>query len=101
MKANTWTLAEAQARLSDVIDRAASQGLQTIIREGRDVAVVSASKRERKTRAVGNLAEFFAASPLRGSGLKIERLKDRLREIDRPGPSDDELWVGFNFNYQE
>ena len=24
----------------------------------------------------GNLAEFFAASPLRGSGLKVERVKD-------------------------
>jgi hypothetical protein len=30
----------------------------------------------------GNLAEFFAISPLVGSNLKIERVKGGLREID-------------------
>jgi hypothetical protein len=30
----------------------------------------------------GTLAEFFAASPLAGSGLKIERLNGGLREIE-------------------
>jgi hypothetical protein len=30
----------------------------------------------------GTLADFFAASPLVGSGLKIERLKGGFREID-------------------
>ena len=36
-------------------------------------------KRNRKTKRAGNLAEFFAASPLRGSGLVIERSKDEVR----------------------
>ena len=36
---------------------------------------------QRKTQRVGNLAEFFAASPLRGSGLKIHRLKGQPRKI--------------------
>lgn len=37
---------------------------------------------ERKTKRTGNLAEFFAASPLRESGLEIERLNDPPREIE-------------------
>jgi len=44
--------------------------------------VVAAEEWERKTKRTGNLAEFFAASPLRGSGLKIQRLKDRARNVD-------------------
>jgi len=43
--------------------------------------VVVAEEWKRKTKRVGNLAEFFAASPLRGSGLKLRRLKDRARKI--------------------
>ena len=61
--------------------RAMSKGLQTITRKGRTAAVVvGAEEWQRKTNRVGNLAEFFAASPLRGSGLKIRRLKDKPRK---------------------
>jgi len=52
-----------------------SEGPQTITRNGHTAAViVGAEEWQRKTQRVGNLAEFFAASPLRGSGLKIRRL---------------------------
>ena len=75
-----WTVAEAKAKLSEVIERARSRGPQTITRNGRNAAVVVAVEEwERKTRRVGNLAEFFAASPLRGSGLEVRRRKDRPR----------------------
>ena len=78
-----WTVAEAKARFSEVIDRAESDGPQTITRNGRTAAViVGAEEWERKTRRVGNLAEFFASSPLRGSGLKLSRPKDRPRKIE-------------------
>ena len=78
-----WPVAAAKARLSEVIDRVLSQGPQTITRNGRKVAVlVSVEEWERKTKRKGNLAEFFAASPLRNSGLRIERTKDGPREID-------------------
>jgi prevent-host-death family protein len=81
--AATWSVADAKARLSEVIDRALSDGPQTITRKGRRaVIVVSAEEWERKTRRRGNLAEFFAASPLRGSGLEIERTKDGPRDIE-------------------
>ena len=77
----TWTVAEAKAKFSELIDRA-SRGPQTITRNGRTAAVlVSAEEWERKTRRSGNLAEFFAASPLRESGLVVERSKDKPRDI--------------------
>lgn len=75
-----WTVAEAKAKLSEVIDHAQSSGPQAITRNGRRaVVVVDAEEWERKTKRSGNLAEFFAASPLRGSGLKTRRSKHRLR----------------------
>lgn len=83
MSITTWTVAEAKARLSEVIERAQSGGPQTITRNGRTaVIVVDAKEWERKTRRAGNLAEFFANSPLRKSGVKIRRSKDRPRKID-------------------
>jgi prevent-host-death family protein len=99
MKANTWTVAEAQAELGKVIDRARSHGPQTIVRDGRKAAVVvSAEERKRKTEKVGNLAEFFAASPLRGSGIVIERMKDRPCQIDRRDTSNSEALADLIFN---
>jgi prevent-host-death family protein len=78
----TWTVAEAKARLSEVIERAQSGGPQTITKNGRTaVIVVDAQEWERKTKRIGNLAEFFAASPLRKSGLKVGRKKDRPRKV--------------------
>jgi prevent-host-death family protein len=85
MKASmsAWTVAAAKAKLSEVIDLARSQGPQTITRNGRTaVVVVAAEEWERKTRRSGNLAEFFAASPLRKSGLTIAPRADRPRKLD-------------------
>lgn len=77
----TWSVAEAKAKFSEVIDRARREGPQTVTRNGRSaVVVVSAEEWERKTKRQGTLADFFAASPLRGSELDIERLKDGPRE---------------------
>ena len=78
-----WTVAEAKAKLSKVIEHAQKDGPQVITRNGRRaVVVVDAEEWERRTKRSGNLAEFFAASPLRGSGLKARRAKDRMRATD-------------------
>jgi len=75
-----WTVAEAKAKLSRVIEEAQKRGPQTITRNGRRAAVVvDAEEWERRTQRDGTLADFFTASPLRGSGLKLRRLRDRLR----------------------
>lgn len=79
----TWTVAEAKAKLSEVIDQALSLGPQIVTRSGRKaVVIVAAEEWDRKTRRKGNLAEFFATSPLRESGLEIQRSKDDLRPTD-------------------
>jgi len=82
MGAQTWTVAEAKAKFSEIIDRAMSEGPQTITRKGRTAAVVvGAEEWQRKTMRAGNLAEFFAESPMRGSNLRVRRLKTRPRKI--------------------
>jgi prevent-host-death family protein len=83
MRASTWTVADAKAKFSEVIDLAQSRGPQTITRNGRTaVVIVAADEWERKTKRIGNLAEFFADSPLRASRLNAKRLKDRPRKVD-------------------
>ncbi len=82
MSPDRWTVAEAKAKLSELIELARSRGPQTITRNGRTAAVVvGAEDWERKTRRSGNLAEFFAASPLRNSGLRMKRRKDMPRKL--------------------
>ncbi len=79
MGAEGWTVAEAKAKFSEVIEKARLAGPQTITRNGRRAAVVvSAEEWDRRNAPKGSLLEFF----LRGSGLKIERSKDGPRDID-------------------
>jgi len=83
MDNNIWTVAQAKARLSEVIENARTHGPQIITRNGRRTAVVvGAEEWERKKRRSGSLADFFKASPLRGSGLQVRRSKDPLRTSD-------------------
>ncbi len=78
--ADTWTLANAKARLSEVIDRAQT-GPQIITRHGKaNAVIVSAEEWARKTARKGTLAEFLLASPLRGAGLELERVQDEPRD---------------------
>jgi prevent-host-death family protein len=80
MDNDIWTVAQAKAKLSEVIENARTQGPQTITRNGKRTAVVvDAEEWERKTQRSGTLVDFFKASPLRGSGLKVCRPKGRLR----------------------
>jgi prevent-host-death family protein len=81
MNTPVWTVAQAKAKLSEVIDNAQKYGPQAITRNGRPtVVVVSAEEWERKSQRNGSLADFFAASPLRGSDLNISRSKEKLRK---------------------
>lgn len=83
MGTETWSVAEAKAKFSELIERALAGDPQVITRKGRIAAVlVSAEEWERKSRRTGNLAEFFAASPLRGSELTVERSKDGPRRTE-------------------
>ena len=78
-----WKVAEAKARFSELIERALTEGAQEVTRHGkRAVVVVSAEEWDQKTRRKGNLVEFFERSPLRGSGLEIERLQEKPRDVE-------------------
>jgi prevent-host-death family protein len=82
-KIKLWSVAKAKAQLSQVIEQALTTGPQTITRNGRNaVVVVSVEEWERKTKRKGSLADFFAESPLRNSGLMIKRDREKPREID-------------------
>ena len=77
-----WAVARAKAQFSRLIQEALTQGPQTITRSGQEtVVVVSAKEWEDRTRRKGTLADFLAASPLRGSGIRIRRSRDKGRRI--------------------
>ncbi len=83
MDTDIWTVAQAKAKLSEVIENARTHGPQIITRNGRRTAVVvGVEEWERKTQRAGSLADFFKASPLRGSALQVRRSKDPLRTSD-------------------
>ncbi len=78
---DTWTLASAKARFSEVVDRAQTDP-QVITRHGKpSVVIVSAEEWARKTVRKGSLAEFLLASPLRGADLDLERRHDMPDDV--------------------
>ena len=79
---DSWTVADAKARLSEVIERAQTDP-QIITRHGKPSAVVvSAEEWARKTVRKGTLAEFLLASPLRETDLDLERAPDQPRDVE-------------------
>ena len=79
MSMQAWTVADAKAKFSEVLDKAEREGPQRITRHGRTAAIVVAAKEwRRKADRNGNLAEFFGASPL--CGLKPGHLKWHLEK---------------------
>ena len=83
MSMHAWTVAEAKAKLSELIDKAQAEGPQRITKHGRTTAVVVGAKEwQRRAKRKGNLAQFLAASPLRGSRLQVGRLSMRLRKVE-------------------
>ncbi|BAT58201.1 Phd_YefM protein [Variibacter gotjawalensis] len=80
-RTSAWSIADAKARLSEVVDRAQCAP-QIITRNGKPSAVlVSTAEWERKTKRKGSLAEFFLSSPLRETDLDVERVRDAPRDV--------------------
>lgn len=78
-----WTVAEAKAKFSEVVQKAEKEGPQKITRHGEETAVVVSKKEwDRKTKRKGTLLEFFQNSPLHGSGLVIPPRKRSGRKIE-------------------
>jgi len=81
-----WQLQDAKARFSEVFRLARESGPQRVTKHGRTaVVVIPAEEYERlsapKARQ-GSLAQFFANSPLAGSGIQLDRPRDFGRDIE-------------------
>lgn len=77
-----WSVADAKARFSELIDIVWHDGPQVISRRGAPVAVVvSIEEWQRKSSRSGSLAQFFASSPLAGSELEVERESGAARDV--------------------
>jgi len=85
LRPRSWQLQTAKAQFSEVLRRAHSEGPQYVTRGGKEVVViVSVEEFERFTarnRQPKSLVEFFAQSPLVGSGIDLERKPDYGRKI--------------------
>jgi prevent-host-death family protein len=83
--ARGWQLQTAKAKFSELFRRARTEGPQYVTRGGKEaVVVMPAEDYERLTaraRQPKSLVEFFAQSPLVGSGIDLERKPDYGRDI--------------------
>ncbi len=78
---DAWTVADAKARLSEVIAQA-QKGPQTITRNGRpSVIMVSVEEWQRRVERKGSLAQFLLQSPLAGAALDLDRSDDAGRDV--------------------
>ncbi|HYG25568.1 MAG TPA: type II toxin-antitoxin system Phd/YefM family antitoxin [Caulobacteraceae bacterium] len=83
MADDAWSVAEAKAKFSELVERARTEGPQHITRNGRDaVVVVSAEEWAKRRREPKTILEYLENSPLKGSGLVIERDPDIGRVIE-------------------
>jgi antitoxin Phd len=81
-----WQLQTAKARFSEVFRKARSEGPQWITRQGKEAVVVLPAeefeKLKRRRKQPKSLVQFFAESPLAGSGIDLERQPDYGRPVD-------------------
>ena len=79
----TWQLQEAKNRFSEVVNKALSEGPQTVTRHGEEVVVVlSKAEYNRLKKSQVSLVEFFRQSPLVGIQLDLERDQSLPREFN-------------------
>jgi len=78
-----WKLQDAKSRFSELFDRAITEGAQVVSRRGKQkVVVVSKEEYDRLTRPEGSLSEFLLNSPLAGTELNLERVRDLPRSVE-------------------
>lgn len=78
-----WQLQEAKNKFSRVVEEARHHGPQIVTVRGREAAVVlSVEDYRRMVPKQESLADFLMNSPLRGSGIEIEREQDFGRDLE-------------------
>jgi antitoxin Phd len=79
----TWQVQEAKARFSELLDRAETEGPQTITKHGSERAVVlSILEYETMKRQKPDLIDLLLNRGPKFDDFEIERDKDAGREID-------------------
>jgi prevent-host-death family protein len=89
----TWAATQAKAKFSEILDKAETEGPQLVRRRKREFYVMTKDAFESlphrvkhpknsASRKPQNMAEFFRNSPLRDSGLDLERVQFSPRHID-------------------
>ncbi len=69
-----WQIQDAKNKLSEVINRALTQGPQLITKHGeKTVVVISYTEYEKMQKSQGKLSEFFRTSPLVGVDLSRDK----------------------------
>lgn len=80
--AAVWSLSDAKARLSELVDDA-ERSPQVIAKHGQPAAVVVGIDRYKQmTGTQESLWDFFRRSPLVGLDIEFERERDPGRDID-------------------
>jgi antitoxin Phd len=75
-----WSLQNAKARFSELVNRALAEGPQTVSRHGQPVVVlVPLAEFARFTRRAGSLSSFFLSAPR--AELEVVRTLDPKREV--------------------
>ncbi|HEX3918701.1 MAG TPA: type II toxin-antitoxin system Phd/YefM family antitoxin [Caulobacteraceae bacterium] len=83
MADGAWSLAEAKAKFSELVEKARSEGPQHVTRNGKEaVVIVSAEDWAARDEPSESLYDFLARSPLRGTDIEIERIRGRPRDLD-------------------
>ena len=81
-----WQLQDAKARFSEVFRLARENGPQRVTKHGRESVVVLSAEDFARLAGTeplkGNLVDFFAASPLRDSGIDLRRSREFGRKLD-------------------
>jgi antitoxin Phd len=79
--ANTWSLQDAKARFSELVNSSLSSGAQVVTRHGQPAVIVLPVKEyERLSARKESLADFLASAPR--VDLFIERSQDEGRKVE-------------------
>ncbi len=77
---HTWQLQEAKNKLSEVVEKALTDGPQVITKRGVETAIVlSYTEYRRMLSSQKKLSQFFQDSPLAGTDLDLTRDTSSIR----------------------
>ncbi len=83
MTDSIWQLQEAKNRFSEVVNKALTEGPQTVSRHGKEIVVIlSKTEYNRLKKSQTSLLDFFRQSPLVGVELDLERDQSLPRDVD-------------------